>query len=121
MDGAGGGDFVEAGVEGCLPFGEGLVEIKVAVNAFSDADAAECGEFAVEVDAEFAEVLVAGVAERKDGVGEVSAAGEVFEAELLVEGLDGVGRVAFAVSAGDEDGVALCEKRCRGVALKRDE
>jgi hypothetical protein len=105
----GSGDFVEAGVDGGLPLGEGLVEVEVTVNSFCDANAAECGELIVEVFAESAEVLVAGVAERKDSVGEVSTTGKVFEAELFVERLDGIGRVTFAVRAGDEDGVTLCE------------
>jgi hypothetical protein len=117
----GGGHFVYAAVESGLPFGKRLVEIKVAVNAFGDTDAAECREFVVEVLAEFAEVLVAGVAEREDSVGEFSAAGEMLEAELLVEGPDGIWCVAVAVRAGDEDGVTLCNKCCGGVALKRDE
>jgi hypothetical protein len=122
--GAGGarsGDVVETGVDGGLPLGEGRVEIDVAVNPFCDADAAECREFRIEVLAEFAEVLVAGVAERKYGIGEVSTAGEVFEAELLVEGFNGIGCITFAISADDEDGIALCEKCGRGVALKGDE
>jgi hypothetical protein len=38
------------------------------------------------------------------------AAGEVFEAELFVERADGVGGFAFAVGAGDDDGVGLGEK-----------
>ena len=71
---------------------------------------AERGEFVVEVYAELAEVLVVRIAQRKDGVEEFSAMqGRVFEAELLVEGLDGIGRVAFAVGAGDEDGVTLLQ------------
>jgi hypothetical protein len=65
---AGGGDVVEAGVDVGLPLGEGGVEIDVAVNAFGDTDAAECGEFAIKVLAEFAEVLVAGITEREDGI-----------------------------------------------------
>ena len=61
------------------------------------------------------------VAEREHGVGEVFVAGEVFEAELLVEGLDRIGGVAFAIGAGDEDGVALFGERGGRVALERDE
>lgn len=118
---AGGSDVVEAGVDVGLPLGEGDVEIDVAVNAFGDTDATECGEFAIKVLAEFAEVLVAGITEREDGIGEVSAARKVFETELLVERPDGIRRVPFAIGAGDKDRIALSEKCGGGVALKGDE
>ena len=35
-------------------------------------------------------------------------------AELFIEGLDGVGRIAFAIGAGDQDGVAFGDERCGG-------
>ena len=65
-------------------------------------------------------MLVGGVAEGDDGVGEVLAAGKVLEAELLVERVDGVGGFAFAVGAGDDDGVTFDDERLGRISLERN-
>ena len=106
-----GHDVLDAVVESCLPSCKGFVEFDVTVDAVAEADTAEGCELLVEVDAEFAEVLVVRVAECEDGILEISVTREVLEAEMLVEGLDRVGGFAFAVGAGDDDGVSL---GCKG-------
>jgi len=63
------------------------------------------GDLVVESMPEFAEVFVAGVAEGETAY-ERSSQQEVFEAELLVEGLDCVS-ASLRVGAGDDDRVAL--------------
>ena len=100
---------------------ERLVEIDIAVHAIIDADRAERGELIVEVDAELAEVLVVRVAQRQHGIREIEIAWKVLDAELLIEGLRSIGRIAFAVGAGDEDGIAFLGERGRRIALKRAE
>lgn len=100
-------DLSETRKQRVLPAGEGIVEIQIAVDAITEANAAEGSKFVIEVDAEFAELLVVGIAEREDAVGEVSVAREMFEAELFVEWSDRVGCFPFAIGAGDDDSVAF--------------
>ena len=66
VGGTRGYDLVEAREQGVLPPGEGFVEIQIAVDTVTEANATECGKLLVEIDAEFAEVLVVGIAERED-------------------------------------------------------
>ena len=105
--GVAGGDGFEAGEERLLPGCEGCVEIEVAVDARGERLGAEGLEALVEVGAELAEVLVVGVAEGEDAVAEVREIRGGVARKLLEEALRGVGWVAFAVGAGDQDGVLL--------------
>ena len=91
--------------ESTLPLREGLIEIDVAVDAITDANAAERCEFLIEVNTELAEVLVVRIAKREDGVLEIAVTREVLKTKLLVERLDRVGGLALAIGTGDDDGI----------------
>ena len=101
-----------------LPGGERRVDIEVAINARVEGFGAEGLEALVEVGTELAEVLVMRVAEREDAVAEVYELRGSVGAKLLEEGFRGIGRVALAVGAGDEDGVLLEGQRGGGVAVE---
>jgi hypothetical protein len=55
-------DLGEACEQRVLPAGEGFIEIQIAIDAITEANATESSEFLVEIGAEFTEMLVVGIA-----------------------------------------------------------